>query len=629
MPGRKREEGFALILLIGITAALAILAAALVLMLTNQQWNTARERSSKTSESYAEAALNSAVVAVENDNSWLTTPFTNATEMSADYSTLSGAPTVTYQIYDNLTPINYGVNWDSNGDGEVWVQTTTTYQGRTTTVRELVQSKKSLSVIPFSAAWTDTNMTLSGTSNIYYVNADGTPDTTGSPYATTVECGGNFTANSSTTLAAPADGTNTQSVGLQVNGSVSTPGHTFTKTSGGVGMLSDYFDQAHQAALMTEAQTCQNNVSSLFDLSPGSTHTYTSLSALQGAMTYNSSTKTYTASCDLEYNNTSAALTLSTAGTTYNFQKLYVNGALALSGNVTFNATSTYVSGSASGPTGGLMVSGATAAITDQFGPLYCAHTVNWKGGTTKTAPVVTIATTSPTTTTASGTVMASSTVAGPMFAKILMVDGDSADNTDYDGSSGPTSLNLGDVWIDGDAGTGDIAVNFSGPYESTSQASTVMCKVLATTEQTHSNGYVNFGTLASPMVYFMQCDNDGLYNNTCCWDSQGTYYGLMILFEAECWISGYVPTDGHSYSHSANAPSGTPLGNDGTHPNVVGAVLEGCPSGGGDSGTDLTLSNNSSICYNPTVINNIDLNSILSTTIQPVPGTWQELAGT
>ena len=141
MPGRKREEGFGLILLIGITAALAILAAALVMLLTNQQWNTARERSSKTSESYAEAALNSAVVGVENDNSWLTTPFTNATEMSADYSTISGAPTVTYQVYDNLTPVNYGVNWDSNGDGEVWVQTTTTYQGRTTTVRELVQSK--------------------------------------------------------------------------------------------------------------------------------------------------------------------------------------------------------------------------------------------------------------------------------------------------------------------------------------------------------------------------------------------------------------------------------------------------------------------------------------------------------
>ena len=101
-----------------------------------------------------------------------------------------------------------------------------------------------------------------------------------------------------------------------------------------------------------------------------------------------------------------------------------------------------------------------------------------------------------------------------------------------------------------------------------------------------------------------------------------------MILFEAECTIPGYATTDGHGYSHSSNAPSGTPLGNDGTHPNVDGAVLEGCPSGGGDTGTDLTLSNNSSICYDPTVIANIGLNSILTTSIQAVPGTWQEVKG-
>ncbi len=62
-------------------------------------------------------------------------------------------------------------------------------------------------------------------------------------------------------------------------------------------------------------------------------------------MTYNSSTKTYTASTDLEYNNTSTALTLSSSGTTYNFQKLYVNGDLTISGNVTVNTTALYVSG--------------------------------------------------------------------------------------------------------------------------------------------------------------------------------------------------------------------------------------------------------------------------------------------
>jgi len=634
MRSHDPESGFALILLIGITAALAIFAAVLVMMLDNQQQSTLKERTNKQNLSYSEAALDSALLGVEGDNSWLTTPFTTTadqTEMGANNS-LSSTPgvSVSYLVYDNQYPINTAVNWDQNGDGEVWVQTTTKYNGRTTVVRQLVKSGKSVSVIPYSAAWTDTDMTLSGTSNIYAVSPDGTPDASGAPYATTIMCGGTLTANSSTTLASPLDSTHTQSVGVDAAGGTSGLKSGLTSTNGAVGMLSDYFDQAHQAALMNEAQTCQNNISSLFDLSPGSGNTYTTATALLGAMSYNSSTKTYTASKDLEYNNTSTTLTLNTAGTTYNFQKLYVNGALALSGNVTFTATSTYVSGnSAGGVNGCLTVSGATTSgITDQFGPLYCAHTVNWKGGTSKTSPVVTLATTSPTTTTVSSTVMASPTVAGPMFAKILMVDGDSTNNTDYDGSSGPTSLVLGDLWVDGDADTGDIAVNFSGPYESTSVASTVMCPVLATTEQTHSNGYVNFGTQLKPMVYFMQCDNDGLYNNTCCWDSQGTYYGLMILFEAECCISGYATTDGHGYSHSSNAPSGTPLGNDGTHPNVDGAVLEGCPSGGGDSGTDLTLSNNSSICYDPTVIANIGLNSILTTSIQAVPGTWQEVKG-
>ena len=134
------------------------------------------------------------------------------------------------------------------------------------------------------------------------------------------------------------------------------------------------------------------------------------------------------------------------------------------------------------------------------------------------------------------------------------------------------------------------------------------MCPVLATTEQTHSNGYVNFGSIASPMVYYMQCDNDGLYSNTCQWASTGTFNGLMILFEAEINISG---------------------GNNGTNPNVMGAVLEGCPQASGDTGTDLTLSGNSSVCYNPTVINNIHLNSLTTTATQPVSGTWQELAGT
>ena len=142
MRSHDTESGFALILLIGITAALAIFAAVLVMMLDNQQQSTLKERTNKQNLSYSEAALDSALLGVEGDNSWLTTPFTTTaeqTEMGANNS-LSSTPgvTVSYLVYDNQNPVNTAVNWDQNGDGEVWVQTTTTYNGRTTVVRQLV-----------------------------------------------------------------------------------------------------------------------------------------------------------------------------------------------------------------------------------------------------------------------------------------------------------------------------------------------------------------------------------------------------------------------------------------------------------------------------------------------------------
>ena len=63
---------------------------------------------------------------------------------------------MTYLIYDNLNPINYSVTYDSNGDHEVWVETDTTYLGRTTSVRELVSSSTNSSILPKAAAYADT-----------------------------------------------------------------------------------------------------------------------------------------------------------------------------------------------------------------------------------------------------------------------------------------------------------------------------------------------------------------------------------------------------------------------------------------------------------------------------------------
>jgi Tfp pilus assembly protein PilX len=588
MRGHTKESGFALIMLIGIIAALAILAATLVMMLDNQEHATARSRESKTSLYFAEAGLSSAANAVQNNTSWLTTPYTDSsstTGMNQGYSTIAGAPTVTYTVYDNASPVNTAVHYDANKDGEVWVEADTTYLGRTTRVRELVSSSTKTSILPKAAAWTDTDMDLNGSSNIYGVQADGTADDSGAPYVTTVMVGGSFSGTSATTLAYP--GHSVQSLGLQINdGAPSGVPGSITYTPGGVGLLSDYFDQAHQAALMTEAQAAITGKSTLFN-SAG-----TSVSS--GATPYTNWTQTtsttWTAPAGTDYvvpsGCNSGNLTIAAASgktSTYTFNRLWVAGSLTISGNTTVNTTGLYVGGN-------LTITGSSAAsVTDCLGPVYVAGKVLIEGSfNSNPYPLnVTTATTS-------------SATANPMFAQILSIDGDlaSGGNDGYDSTNkpGPTNVTLGPTWIDGNAGTGNVAVNFSGP---SSTASQIWCPLLATTEKTVSNGLVNFGSLTKPMVYFMQCDNDGLYSNTGAWAGTGTYCGLMIAFEAEMQI---------------------------TNGTVLGAVLEGCPyKNGSDSGTDLTL-NNATICYNQTVIDNCTSDNLRTTTTGVVPGSWQQL---
>ena len=89
MRRQTRESGAALILLLGITATLAILAATAVFVLANQQSATAADRTRDQSFNYAEAGLDSAVMAVRT-TSW---PAANA---SFAQGTLTAAYDATY-----------------------------------------------------------------------------------------------------------------------------------------------------------------------------------------------------------------------------------------------------------------------------------------------------------------------------------------------------------------------------------------------------------------------------------------------------------------------------------------------------------------------------------------------------
>jgi Tfp pilus assembly protein PilX len=385
------EGGFALLLLLGITATLAILAATLVVVIVNQQVVTAADRSSKQSLYAAEAALDSAVQFAKVDQVMSTTAeWLTPTDLEAAFADVFPEDaTVTFKVYDNLATVDYNIKWDQNLDHVVWVEATVVYQGKTTRTRVLVQQTALpfAEALPKSALYSDTGITLDDTSDIYAVEDDGVtpynPALHDGAYATYIMAGGTwipgmdndlgrFKANSSTNLAAP--GSTIQSLGVKANGSVSTPGHDFHPIlgPGTVGFLSDYFDQAAQASLADESQA--GGTPSAAPAAPSSwtsTGFTTMTSSVRNTLQSTSSTTTYNATANLYLPTSlgSGHLTLSrgtsTTGRTFNFRRLYVAGNLTLTGPVTVNCTDLYVGGRIT------INNATTTTVTDTLGPLY------------------------------------------------------------------------------------------------------------------------------------------------------------------------------------------------------------------------------------------------------------------
>jgi hypothetical protein len=274
MNQRPRERGAALILLIGITATLAILAAMLVSMLANQERATALERTRKTTQQYADGALDTAVTYAKaktlstTSASWLTTQeLVDAFTAGFPGGVLPDGMTVAFSVYDNgpTAGVGYDASRPGGGlpDGMVWVEVVITYQGKTSRSRVLMRQREEsvIKALPKAVAYSDIGVKLDGTSDIYAVQDDCvTPWATSPPYATTIMVGGgnstvsgakDFVANNSADLRASPS--YPQSVNIQANGTVTPAAHFNDSIPGGVGLLSDYFDQAAQADMMDEA----------------------------------------------------------------------------------------------------------------------------------------------------------------------------------------------------------------------------------------------------------------------------------------------------------------------------------------------------------------------------------------
>lgn len=141
----SRQSGSALILVIGVIAALAILSTALVMLLGNVQANTSRDRAQKTSFSVTEAAVDAALAQLSDVWPTSEAAFDAATYLKPYLDGLADAgyptPAVNVDFYDNSgTDGSLGSDaWDANGDNRVWVEATSAFNKRTTRVRVLTE----------------------------------------------------------------------------------------------------------------------------------------------------------------------------------------------------------------------------------------------------------------------------------------------------------------------------------------------------------------------------------------------------------------------------------------------------------------------------------------------------------
>ena len=613
------QRGSALLLFIVITSTLAILAAMLVVVITNLQTATADDRSRKQSFYAAEAALDSAVrLAKVNKTMSTTTEWLTPAELEAAFSgVFPPGATVTYKVYDNLATVDYNIKWDQGGpssaitpDHRVWVEATVTYKGKTTRTRVLVQqtAKPFAEALPKAVTYSDTGITLKDHGDIYALDpTTGAPDTSGPPYQTSITAGGTwtpsmpsswaevgrFTANTYSDLAAP--GTSTQSLGIRANGSVALAGHSFTDVivaPGTVGFLSDYFDQAAQVSLQTESMAAypvRANAGGTL-VSP-SKFTPSSITTIPGVTRSGSSAPyTYTFANDIVL---SGNLTLRTsgsgtgvfpAGTTFNFRSLYTDNSLAVNGQLTLNTTALYVGKNftIAGPTS------SSAAVKHWLGSVFVKATpadttyggnVNWSGYASVT----------------SRDYLNPSADPQPMWMGR------------YWKRSGTYNDEYGCVWIPGNSSTSVV-------FQSTG-ASTALCPLMCTTEKTIFTGNITFGTRDYPMTFFFMCDNNGIYPQTfelgqSSTPYTGTYYGLMVINEAPIVI----------------------IDNNGSSPTVQGAIFGGCPYDptytSGLSMSDVTLQSYASIAYDQYVVGRIATSSLKTTVLvtETVPGSWQQL---
>lgn len=130
MRRKMRQGGSALILVIGVVAALALLTTTLVMVTANVQGGTAADRTKTKSFNVAEAGLDSAIYTL--GTAWPAEAASPALGVdtaafrldfsTSEYPQPDNGEFIVVDAYDNLSPIATSVHWDSNVDGIMWIE---------------------------------------------------------------------------------------------------------------------------------------------------------------------------------------------------------------------------------------------------------------------------------------------------------------------------------------------------------------------------------------------------------------------------------------------------------------------------------------------------------------------------
>jgi hypothetical protein len=338
---RDSQSGMTLIMVVGVIAALAVLAGTVTMVTSNTMKASARDRTGISAFDVSEAVLDNAMYQIgstwpasASDFTWSNEGFladTTAWPASEYPDLVTSAKLSTAYVDDDPSK---GVDSDA-----YWVVAQASYGGRAASIKTKVarQSIGVATLAPGVAVYSGGTVTMTGSTSV-------SGSTAASIYAGTAlsVSGGNPSIPSNVSIYTPSY----NPLAWQISG------HTVPATVTGttVPPLSQFFPSDLVASLTAASQIAPNSGTAVSNSSPGFSWpwggTYASPAYCIG---------------DLHVN---------TQGV-YNFGSLYVAGNLQIDGNATMNCTALYVGGN-------LTVSGG--ANTQSFGPTYVGGNVSFSG---------------------------------------------------------------------------------------------------------------------------------------------------------------------------------------------------------------------------------------------------------